>query len=73
MIFDRFDILEAHYVFAMQFHGGQGSELYARLSRISRFFKPRQSLNSHIDLSDNGLEIFENLLIRYNFEKPSND
>jgi hypothetical protein len=40
MYFDRFDIVEAHYWFASDYHGGQFSELYSRLCRIGRYFKP---------------------------------
>jgi hypothetical protein len=40
MCFDRFAIVEAHYWFAAHYHDGQFSDLYARLSRISRYFNP---------------------------------
>jgi hypothetical protein len=36
----RFDIVLGHYVFCSQNHGGQGSSLYERLCRITRYFKP---------------------------------
>lgn len=36
----RFDIVLGHYVFCSQNHGGQGSDLYKRLSRITGYFNP---------------------------------
>lgn len=38
--YDRFDIVDAHYWFACDYHSGQTSDLYSRLSRISKYFKP---------------------------------
>ena len=38
--FDRFDIVEAHFWHAVNYHGGMGSELYAKQCRISRYFSP---------------------------------
>ena len=63
MYFDRFDILEAHFLFCSLFHDGQWSDLYARLSRIlgRMGFYPRPSLNSANDLTENGQVIFRNL------------
>lgn len=40
MYFDRWNIVEAHYWFASDYHGGQFSELYSRLCRVSRYFRP---------------------------------
>lgn len=37
---DRFDIVFGHYVFCVLHHSGQGSDLYARLSRITGYFEP---------------------------------
>ena len=37
---NRFDIILAHYVYCLLHHSGQGSTLYARLCRITRYFKP---------------------------------
>lgn len=64
MFFDRFDIIEAHYVFCSSYHEGQGSKLYARLSRMSRYFKPRPSL-APSTLSENGLAIYADLVSKY--------
>ena len=59
MYFDRWDIVEAHYWFAVHYHGGQFSDLYAKLCRISRYFKP--SILSNGPSSENACEIYNNL------------
>lgn len=59
MEFNRFDIVEAHYLFLTQYHEGQWSKKYSRLSKITKYFKPA---NSGINLTDNGLEIYNNLV-----------
>jgi len=59
MYFNRWDIVEAHYWFAVHYHGGQASELYARQCRISRYFKPGMSSNG--PSSENACEIYNNL------------
>jgi hypothetical protein len=59
MEFNRFDIVEAHYLFLTQYHEGQWSEKYSRLSKITTYFKPARS---GITLTDNGLEIYNNLV-----------
>jgi len=56
-MFDRFDIVEAHYCFLVEFHEGQGSEKYRRLCHILGYFKPRPSLSSNT-LSENAREIY---------------
>ena len=59
MEFNSFDIVEAHYLFLTQYHEGQGSKKYSRLSKITTYFKPAPS---GITLTDNGLEIYNNLV-----------
>ncbi len=60
MYFDRFDIVEAHYLYCADYHSGQGSALYAKLCRIGRYFSPRPNL-SYETLSENAREIYDNL------------
>ena len=36
MYFDRFDICEAHFLFACLFHGGQGCSVYSKLGQLER-------------------------------------
>mgnify|MGYP001203455428 CR=1 FL=1 len=59
MEFNSFDIVEAHYLFLTQYHEGQGSKKYSRLSKITTYFKPAPS---GITLTENGLEIYNNLV-----------
>lgn len=62
MQFDRFDILSAYYLYGSEYHSGQGSKEYAYMGRASNCgFKPGLSL-SYESLSDNGKEIFDNLV-----------
>jgi hypothetical protein len=62
--FDRFDIAEAHYCFAADYHAGQNGPLYAELSRIldpARIgLRPSPSLSTD-NLEDNGAAIYRNL------------
>jgi hypothetical protein len=38
---DRFDICDAHYVFATLWHSGQGSKVYGYFGRLARMgYKP---------------------------------
>jgi len=63
MWFDRFDICAAYYVFAMLYHGGQWSkeyEIFGRLDRIG--FKPSPLLSGPEDLSENGQDIYYQLV-----------
>ena len=63
MYFDRFDICEAHYVFAMLWHGGMGSKLYSKFAQFERIqFRPSPSLSDPENLTENGREIYEQLL-----------
>jgi hypothetical protein len=63
MFFDRFDVAEAYYLFFAHYHEGQASDKYRRLSRMSRYFKPRPSLSVET-LTENGREIYEALAAR---------
>jgi hypothetical protein len=59
MYFDRFDICEAWYLALSEYHGGQWSSGYRKLSRLTEYFKPSPILS--IDsLSENGYEIYLN-------------
>jgi len=65
-MFNRFDILEAHYLFAALYHNGQGSKGYSTLSRIVvTGFVPRHNLTPDT-LTDNGQDIYANLVSDYN-------
>jgi len=62
MYFDRFDIVSAHYAFCADYHSGQYSELYAKLSRIGNYFRPGMAWNGYDSLSENGQVIYDNLV-----------
>lgn len=59
MYFDRWDIVEAHFWFAVHYHGGQWSDLYARQCRISRYFRPGLCQNG--PTTENACVIYNNL------------
>lgn len=61
MHFDRFDICEAYYCFAMDYHEGQFSKKYKYIGRCHNLgFKPRPNL-SWKTLSENGKWIYQKL------------
>jgi hypothetical protein len=67
MYFDRFDIVEAYYLYCRQYHKGQFSKEYALHSVFDRLqFSPGLSLRNSDDpqiaLTDNGRDIFDNLV-----------
>lgn len=61
MIWDRFDIVSAHYIYCVEWHGGQWSAEYARLCRIRRYFRP-SGLLSVDTLTDNARLIYDVLV-----------
>lgn len=68
MYFDRFDIVEAYYIFFANWHSGQGSEFYKRLCKMNNYFFPR-CFASKEDLSENGQEIYAALLNRFGLKE----
>ena len=62
MYFDRFDIIEAHLAYADDYHGGQWSDLYVRSCRIRQYFRPGPLWNGFDSLSENGQEIYGQLV-----------
>ena len=64
--FDRFDVVEAWYVFLCQWHDGRGKGRYSygRLSKLFTYFKPGCHLNSEEDLTDNGRAIYDQLVAK---------
>ena len=62
MYWDRFDIVEAHYLFCRDWHGGQWSDLYARMCRISKYFTPGLYLE-YESLTENGQAIYDKLVV----------
>lgn len=62
MYFDRMDILEAYYLFFSQYHEGQWSEKYSRLSNLLSYFSPRPGLMGREQLTENGQAIYDRLV-----------
>ena len=60
MEYNRFDIVEAHYWYCAHYHGGQWSDLYRRLCRISEYFSPGCTQNG--PSSFNSQMIYDNLV-----------
>lgn len=65
MYFDRFDILAAHWLFCSQYHDGQGSQLYARLSWIDSVFSPSVLWSEPKHLPENAREIYRQLVVKH--------
>jgi hypothetical protein len=60
---DRFDICEAWYCYAMEWHGGQWSKEYEIFAHLNRMrFNPRPSLNNSDCLDTNAREIYDDLV-----------
>ncbi len=71
--FDRFDIAEAHHMFASLYHGGGGDPIYAKFSTLVRIgFKPAPTLDVET-LEENGREIFDNLVSKHGFDPYVNE
>lgn len=67
MYFDRFDVVEAHMVFAALYHTGQDSELYRRLCRCQRLLN-NHGLTDPDMLTENGEAIFAQLLADHEYD-----
>jgi hypothetical protein len=65
MNWDRFDICEAYYCFAVDWHEGQTDPIYQIASRLYRIgFKARPNL-SFETLTPNAMVIYEKLIERW--------
>ena len=61
MYYEKFDIVEAYYLFLSHYHEGQNSNRYKRLCKILNYFKPRPMLK-YESLTENSKNIYDNLL-----------
>ena len=62
---DRIAICEAHYMFAMLFHGGQGCPIYAKFAQLERIrFRPSPLLAKPAQLSWEAKRIYQYLVER---------
>lgn len=66
MYWNRWDIVEAHYWFAVHYHGGQCSDLYARQCHISRYFEP--SILASGPSSENACMVYNDLERKHGFK-----
>ena len=69
MYWDRFDIIEAWYLYSRHYHGGQFTDLYAVTGRIHNLgFSPGLSLRTYDEpekaLNENGQAIYYSLVER---------
>ena len=61
MYWDRFDICEAYYVYAVNCHGGQWTRAYEVFGRLDKLgFFPSPLLDRQA-LTENGKAIYDNL------------
>ena len=67
LYFDRFDVCEAYYAYAVDYHSGQWSRAYAIFGRLDNIhFKPSCSIceKGYEALTENGKEIYDGLVTR---------
>jgi hypothetical protein len=71
MYFDRFDIVEAHYMFYSHYHEGQFSDGYRKLSHILSQYRPSPfaDWSDENNLNENARAIYDNLVKKYNKER----
>lgn len=66
MWFDRFDICEAHFMFASLFHAGQGCPIYGKFAQLERLrFRPSPCLSQPSDLEGNARAIYQALVEKH--------
>ena len=66
MYYNSFDICEAHYMFAMLWHGGTGCPIYWKFAQLERLrFRPSPSLCDPRDLEENAREIYRQLVVNH--------
>ena len=59
---NRFAIVEGHYLYYSEYHEGQASEKYHRLSKILGYFNPSPLLHNANDLEQEAREVYAALL-----------
>ena len=66
MYFNRLDICEAHFMFAMLWHGGQDCPIYWKFAQLERLgHRPSPLLSDPRDLPENAREIYRQLVVNY--------
>jgi hypothetical protein len=67
MNFDRFDICEAYYTFACDWHGGMNCPIYRVFGKLQRMqFRISPLHRGYESLSENGREIYDALCVKHN-------
>ena len=61
MEYCRYDICEAYYLYLSEYHSGQWSKDYKRLSKMNKYFKPSINL-CYENLTDLGRAVYDNLV-----------
>ena len=60
---NRFDICEGYYLYAMEYHGGQGSNEYKIFGKLHKIgFVPSPLLSNRSHLSEGGKVVYDNLV-----------
>jgi hypothetical protein len=62
MYFDRYDILEAYYLYGSLWHSGQWSKEYAYMGRALKVGFTPSCMLSYEHMSENGREIYNSLV-----------
>ncbi|MCK5922633.1 MAG: hypothetical protein KAG66_16950 [Methylococcales bacterium] len=65
MYFDRFDIVQAYYLFYSHYHEGLPCGSYQRLCHIKTMYRPNHSDQLLSGLTDNGRVIYDRLVERF--------
>lgn len=60
--FDRFDIVEAHYLYNSGHYIGMGSSEYRKMCHMQSYFKPRLGFGDPENLTENGQAIYAALV-----------
>ena len=62
---------EAYYMYYSQYHSGQWSDEYRKMSLLLKAgFKPRRSLNDEDDLEPDARELYDSLVHRFKMSNP---
>lgn len=59
---NRFAIVEGHYLYYSEYHEGQSSGKYRRLSKILGYFRPSPMLHNANDLDSEAREVYAHLV-----------
>ena len=75
-MFDRYQIVLGHYIFCMHYHGGQFSDLYARMCRIGKYFSLSRlwtDFDLYLEENETALLVYNGLEEKHGFERSTKD